>query len=169
MLWGYQSGFLVIPVKFKTGSPAMKIRKLKPLVKHNLFSCELLLVHITFYTNKDLISRELQHKDDFGTEVSSTVPLTPMHLTATKRTLSHRSHEIQDTNTLSHVLEVWLCSFCVTRKGNSLRADGDNHLQRASLQKKALGWDDEPLSSGPLSESVKGFSGVQSWLKHWHG
>lgn len=140
MLWGYQSVSLVAPVKFKTGSlNIIKTKKLKLLVKRNFSgdSCELPLVHMTFF-NKDSISWQLQQKRMIlELRSARAVPLTPTQLSATKKKpLSHRSHEMWDSNTLPPVLEVWPCSFCVTRKSNSLRADGEKHLQRMSLQRR---------------------------------
>lgn len=101
---------LVASVKFKTGSlNIMKTKKLKLLVKHNLSgdSCELPLVHMTF-CNKDSNSRQLQHKKMIlDLRSARAVPLTPTQLSATKKTpLSHRSHEMWDSNTLLHVLGV---------------------------------------------------------------
>lgn len=59
-----------------------------------------------------------------------------------------------------HVLEVWLRSFCESREGNLPGADGEKHLQRVSLQRRALGWQDEPLS-----EATKCFrNAIQSRL-----
>lgn len=145
MLSGYQPTFLVVPVKFKTGSPTLW-KQGNSCHWWNITSsddsCELLPGHMTFYTNKDFISWELQHKKMILGFISArAVPLTPVCLTATKRILPHRPCEISDTNIHPHGLEVWLCSFCVTRRSNNLRADGEMHLQRPSLQKKALGWD----------------------------